>query len=124
MRKLKLTLGLLLIVALCATAFAAEFDKTVSVTGGSGQRLSAVMTANGYNGGLLLKQLIVCNPAGSANTLYIGNAPTVDATTGFPLSAGACINWSAPEGGTGIDSTQKYLYTATTQNEAISARAF
>lgn len=123
MRKLKPILGLLLIATLCVTAFATEFDKTASVTGGTSQRLSAVLVANSWAGTLRAQTFTVCNPAGSANTVYLGNAST-DTTSGFPILAGDCFTKPVLPLPDGYDLTSQWLYVATTQNVGISVHGF
>jgi hypothetical protein len=124
MRKLKLSLTIFVVACLFAlSVYAAEFDKTVSVTGGTSQRLSAVLVTGGWAGSYQLKTMTICNPASSANTLFLGNAST-DTTSGFPLLAGDCDTFPVLPQGDGYDSTQFWLYVATTQNAAISAHSY
>lgn len=109
-----------IIIFFCATAVFAEFHRLVSITGGSGQRLTTAMTTAGYTGGAHVDELILCNPTGSANTLYLGSVASVNASTGFPIVAGTCERWRAA--GRPIDMSTYYLFAATTQNAAISVR--
>jgi hypothetical protein len=122
MRKLKLvTLSLFLGLVLVVSVFAAEFDKTVSVTGGSAQRLSTVLVANGWTGPYQLKELTITNPNTATLTIYVGQSTVV--TDGRPLEPGESITYRSSGSGDGIDSTQKFIYVSSTQNVGISARA-
>lgn len=112
-----ISFGLLLFFVV--TTFA-EFHRLASVTGGSGQRLTTVLTTAGYTGGDHVDELILCNPTGSANTLYLGSASSVNASTGFPIVAGTCERWRAA--GRPVDLSTYYLFVATTQGAAISVR--
>jgi hypothetical protein len=118
MRRLLFTIGFVLLLSL--TVFA-EFHRLVSITGGSGQRLTTALATAGYTGGDHVDELIICTPSGSANTMYLGHISTVNASTGFPIPAGTCERWRAA--GRNIDMTSYYLFVATTQNAAISIRS-
>jgi hypothetical protein len=124
MRKIKLIPALLALSCCFALAVsAAEFDKTISVSGGSSQRLSTLLTTAGYAGSYNLRTLTICNPSTSANTLYIGDTST-DTTSGFPVEAGACYTYPPLPSGDAYPATGFWLYTATTQNAGISAHSF
>lgn len=123
MRKLKISFGLFVAaLLLAAAASATEFDRSCSVTGGSSQRLSAVLTACGYGGGLNLKELTVRNPDSAANDLYVGQSG-VDSTTGYKLSPGQSHTWRSSGGTDVIASTDKYLWVSSTQNVDLTVRA-
>jgi hypothetical protein len=98
----------------------AEFHRLVSITGGSGQQLSTSLATAGYAGPVQLDELIICNPTGSANTIYIGSTSAVNASTGFPIVAGNCERWRAA--GRAIDVTSYFIFSATTQSIAVSLR--
>jgi|SRR5712671_3309489 len=103
--------------------FAKDFSATCSVTGGSPQRLSTILVANGYTGDGAIMQLdllTICNPSANANHLYVGQS-NVSSTNGYDLAPGVCNTW--PPGTRFTDASQVYLWTATTQSEMISLRS-
>lgn len=124
MRQAKWFLGSVLVVALLVTTALGfgQFNRTISVTGGSAQRLSTVLASGGYSSPETLDELTICNPAGAANTLYLGQSD-VDASNGFPLLAGECKTERAVSTGNPVQSGQIYLFTATTQSAAFSVRS-
>lgn len=97
-----------------------EFAKLISISGGSGQRLSSSMAASGYTGPSLLDEITICVPNTDANIEYIGFNSTVNASNGFPLNQGDCITYRAA--GRAIDSSRIWLWNATSQSVAISLR--
>jgi hypothetical protein len=123
MRKLKLiTLNLLFVLVFTFSAWATEFDKTVSITGASAQRLSTVLVANGWTGAYTLKELTITNYDDGALTIYVGQSTV--ATDGYSLPPGHSFTWRSSGSGEGIDTTQKYIYVASTQNIGISCRSY
>lgn len=112
--------ALLLTFLLAISVFAMEFNRSVNVPGGAAQRLTGVLTGGGYTGPATLDALTICNPDAATNTLYIGQSD-VSASNGFPLEAGVCYTW--PSGQRPTDAGRIYLFTATSQNAAISLRS-
>lgn len=99
-----------------------EFDQLVSVTGGTAQNLLTVLQAAGYGGGLIGTELRYRVP--DAQSLYLGSASTVNASTGDPIDPGAYSTERATGFlGDAIDPSQKYLFLATTDNVGIFFRA-
>ncbi len=118
-----LRLVALVILLLAITVFAKDWSRTFSLTGGSPQRLSTVITANGYTGFdaiTSLDVLTVCNPTASTVTLYFGQSD-VNASNGFPLVAGICYTW--PPGTRPSDAQNIFLFKATTENIHVSIRS-
>lgn len=107
-----------LMVLAAAIAFAGEYNRRVSVTGASPQRVSTLMNTAGYNGTMLVDEWTACNSG--AATVYIGQN-NVSASNGFALASGDCK--TERKASVGIDLTQKYLYVASTQNVDISLRS-
>jgi len=119
MKSLRVCAFVLLIVTV---AYAADqYNRQVSVTGGSPQRLSAVLATAGYAGTMSLDELELCNPSGAANTLYVGE-PDVSSTNGYPVAAGGTC-WHQQAADRPIDATKLYLRVATTQNVVVSLRS-
>lgn len=109
-----------IVLTIAAATVFGEFHRLVSITGGSGQQLSTALATAGYAGPVQLDELIICNPTGSANTIYLGSSSAVNASTGFPIAAGNCERWRAA--GRAIDSSSYFIFVATTQNVAVSLR--
>jgi hypothetical protein len=103
-------------------ARANEFNETCSVTGGSAQKLSTVLTACGYADYTGLRELSLLNPDDAANDLYIGRS-NVSASHGYKRSPGDSKTWRAAGDADQIQAGQIYLYVATTQNVMISLRS-
>lgn len=114
MKKLKLIFVFLILAALFSGAVrAAEFNRSCSVTGGSAQRLSTVLTTCGYTGAYSVRELTITNPDDAANDLYVGRSD-VDATNGVKYVPGASRHRM------NSDITQIYLFVSSTQNVYIS----
>lgn len=91
------------------------FNKLVSVTGGSAQRLSTLLTANGYTGSMIGTRLSITAPSGAS--LFTGSSSSVDNTTGTEWLAGDTYSEHASGlYGDVIDPSQIYLYLASTAN--------
>lgn len=120
--KWRATLAALLVcfALLAPPARAAEFNRACSVTGGSAQQLSTVLSACGYSGVVSLDELTLKNPSAAANTLYIGQSD-VDATNGYEVEAGGSA--TRRTGSVPIQSERIYLFVATTQNVMVSLRS-
>lgn len=103
-------------------ASAAEFTRSCSVTGGSAQQLSAVLTACGYTGVVSLQELSVKDPASAANNVYIGQSD-VSAANGYELEPGDSKTYRASNQGDQIEAGRIYLFVASTQNVMISLRS-
>ncbi|HEX8503715.1 MAG TPA: hypothetical protein VF659_24230 [Pyrinomonadaceae bacterium] len=103
-------------------ASAAEYNRSCSVTGGSAQSLSSVLSTCGYSGAVSLQELTIRNPDSAANTLYIGQSDA-NASNSFPLAPGESITWRASNQGDLIDAGRLYLYVSSTQNAALSLRS-
>jgi hypothetical protein len=122
-RKTKLTLCLLAAACFFALAVrATTWNRTCSVTGGSAQRLSTVLTTCGFAGTLALKELTVKNPDAATYDLYVGSSD-VDATNGYKLSPGDSKTWRSSGGTDVVEPSQMYLYQTTTESKSFSARA-
>lgn len=122
-RNVLLTLVASLALIFTVTVLAKDFSGTFSVTGGSPQRLSTILAANGYTGDGAIMQLdllTICNPSANANHLYVGQS-NVSSTNGYDLAPGVCNTW--PPGTRPTDASQVWLLTATTQSEMISLRS-
>ncbi|MDQ3920280.1 MAG: hypothetical protein M3348_17595 [Acidobacteriota bacterium] len=112
----------LLLTLLVVAAFGSQWNRQVSVTGGSAQRLDGVLAAGGYSATAMLAELTICNPPSNANTLYVGQSD-VDATNGVPLAPGDCKTERATNPQDAIQAAQIYLYVSGTQNAAFSVRS-
>jgi hypothetical protein len=108
--------------AIGRVALAAEYNRACSVTGGSAQQLSAVLSTCGYTGVVSLQELSVKDPDDAANDLYVGQSD-VSSANGYKLSPGDSKTWRASNQGDAIDATRFYLSVATTQNVMISLRS-
>jgi hypothetical protein len=87
------------------------FAKTVTITGGTGKRLSEALTENSFAGSFMGITLSLRAPAGAS--LFVGSASTVTnsgATKGFEILAGEAESWSSGSPQQLIDPTQFYLY--------------
>jgi hypothetical protein len=99
-----------------------EFTRLVSISGGSSApRLMDSLVAAGYTGSASLDELMICNPTGAANTLYIGNVATVNASTGFPVAAGTCAP-TYRAAARPINASSFFIFSAVTESAAISLR--
>lgn len=118
-------LALVFILLVCSVAFAStHFVKMCSVTGGSGQRLSTVLTTAGYTGSVAVMDLEICNPSDATNALYIGSVSTVNASTGAKLVQGQCRHFPGSTVMHDFNDTSKiWLFVATTQNAEIWVRS-
>jgi hypothetical protein len=114
--------ALMIASAMYQSVLAAEWNRTFSVTGGSAQRLSVVLSNSGYSGTDLVDELTICNPAAAANTLYLGQSD-VNTSNGVPLEAGDCKTARAVSTSNPINTGQTYLYVATTQSANFSVRS-
>lgn len=120
---LALALALALAVWPAAPASAnTSFTRSCSVTGGSAQSLSGVLTACGYAGVLSLQELSVKDPDAAANSVYVGQSD-VSAANGYELAPGDSKTWRATNQGDMIEAGRLYLFVATTQNVMISLRS-
>lgn len=122
--RLNLLLAIVLPVALMLSIVAAsavEFSRLVSIQGGTpAQRLSVALGNAGYTGGSAMDEMSLCVPSANANTMYIGSASNVDATTGFPLAPGDCITYRAA--GRPIEASSFFIFVATTESLAVTLR--
>ena len=99
-----------------------EFTRLVSINGGSpAPRLMDSLVAAGYTGPASLDQLDICNPTGAADTLYIGNVATVNASTGFPVPAGTCAP-TFRAAARPVNASSFFIFSAVTESAAISLR--
>ena len=112
-----------LLCALTIGGFAfTQYNRTISVTGASPQRLSSVLSNAGYTAPDTLDELTICNPTAAANTLYLGQSD-VSAANGFPLLAGDCKTERAVDPARPILAGQIYLFVASTQSVNFSIRS-
>jgi hypothetical protein len=116
---LALALALVLTLSALGNTF---YNRQCSVTGGSAQQLSAVLTTAGYAGPLSLQELTIVNPSAAANDLYFGQSD-VSTANGVKLSPGDSYTMRATNQTDQIDATRIYLYTASTQNAAVILRS-
>lgn len=112
--------SLVLIILLAITVFASHYNRTISVTGGSPQRLSSVLSGDGYGGSFLLDELTICVPSTNTNTLYLGQS-NVSSSNGFPLEPGSCYTQRSAT--TPIDAGAIYLRVSSTESEQFSLRS-
>jgi hypothetical protein len=123
MRRLKLTLCLLAALGLSAVPVpAASLNRACSVTGGSAQRLSTVMTVCGWTGSYNLTELVITNPDDAANDLYVGESD-VSTVNGVRYRPGDSRHRRSTGSGDPIQATAAYLWVSSTQNVFISARS-
>lgn len=100
---------------------APEFSRLVSIPGGTpAQRLSVSLGNAGYTGSSAMDELTICNPSTNANTMYLGSASNVNASTGFPLEQGSCISYRAA--GRPVEASAYFIYVAATADAAITLR--
>lgn len=99
----------------------AEFIQLVSITGGSGQQLSTALATAGYTGRVDVDELTICVPATNTNTMYLGSATGVNASTGFPLAPGDCLTSRAEK--EAVHTTSIYIFVASTESAAIWLRS-
>lgn len=112
-----------LALLLATNAYASKhFARTCSVTGGSAQRLSAVLTTCGYSGSFFFREVGLRNPDAAANTLYYGQSD-VNASNGVPLQPGDSYTWRSSAQDDANDAAQIYLFVSSTQNAEIATRA-
>lgn len=110
-------LTIALALALVPSALASDFNKTLSVSGGSPRRLSDLLVDGGYAGNPdQVQVLTICVPSSNSNTLYLGQS-NVDASTGFPLEPGTCD--TIPYSNVSITTSRIYLFVATTESEGF-----
>lgn len=122
-RKVLSVVALLLLAAFALTAFAStHFNRSCSVTGGSAQALSQVLSTCGYSGPVSLNELTIINPDTAANDLYVGQSD-VNASTGVKLLPGASLSFDATSPQDTVDAGRLYLFVSSTQNAHLSARS-
>lgn len=123
-RRYFLTLALTALVVLCGTAalnaLAGPYNRRISVSGGSPQRLSTVLSGAGYLGTMALDELTVCVPNANSNTLYIGQSD-VSTSNGFALAPGTCFTQRGST--TAIDASSIYIRVVSTESESFSLRS-
>lgn len=121
---MKKLLTLAIVLALAITVFAGTpFNRKISVTGASPQRLSTVLTTAGYAGATMqMAELEICNPITNAANIYLGQSD-VSASNGYPLEPGTCKPQEATTQQDNIDAQQIFLFTASTQDVVISLRS-
>lgn len=123
LKRAGLKLAAFAVAALVAlTVYAGSFNRTCSVTGGSAQQLSSVLSTCGYTGANQLQELIIVNPSTATNTLYVGQSDD-SAVNGLPLLPGESITYRAASQQDAIPATGIYLFVSSTQNAGFSARS-
>ena len=105
-----------------------NFNKTVSVIGGAGRQLLALLAANGYSereNSLIGVELTLSTPSGQS--LFIGSTSDVTdsgATKGFEMAAGSYDTQRATgKDGDVIDPALVWIYLATDDAVGIRFRA-
>ena len=99
----------------------AYFGKTVSVEGGSAQRLSDVMSGAGFTSGGMGFHLMLTAPADAS--LFTGGSTVTGggASKGFEIEEGQTASFTASGGPSAwIESTQMYLFLAADGDVGIS----
>ena len=117
MRKLITSLW---IIALAVVVMAGPYNRKISVTGGSAQKLITVLESATYSGSATASELTICVPSSNVNTLYLGQSD-VSATNGFPIDPGGCKT-ERDASGSPIDMTRIYLFVSSTESEVFSVR--
>lgn len=115
-------LAAVLLLVMTPHTRAAEFNRSCSVTGGSAQQLSTVLSACGYSGGVSLQELTLKDPDAASNDLYVGQSD-VDASNGYKIAIGDSKTWRASNQTDVIEATRMYVFVASTQNIHISLRS-
>ncbi len=121
-RKIFAALALALALLAPPAARAGEYNRKCSVTGGSAQQLSAVLSACGYTGVVALSELSLKDPDDAANDLYVGQSD-VDATNGYKIGIGDAKTWRASSPQDIIEASRMYVYVSTTQGIYVSLRS-
>jgi hypothetical protein len=114
-----LLLAAVMLFVAVASADSRHFNRTCSVTGGSAQRLSTVLSTCGHTGTVNATELTIQNSA--AANLYVGQSD-VDATNGYVLEPGTSSTRRSSNPADPIDTSQIYLFVAVTQNAGFSVR--
>jgi hypothetical protein len=118
-RLIPLVVALVVALTIHITVLATDFNQSISITGGSAQQLSAVLTGAGYSGPPDQVQWItICVPSTNANTLYLGGS-NVSAANGFPLKPGQCN--TLPPSSVPIKTSSIYLFVTSTETESFQA---
>lgn len=116
-RSLTALLTIILALSFVPITLASDFNKTLSVSGGSPRRLSDLLVNGGYTGVPdQVQWLTICVPSANANTLYLGQS-NVSASNGFPLEPGTCN--TLPYSTVPITTSRIYLFVATTEDESF-----
>lgn len=122
MKLRRIILTLILAMALGVVADSTTvFNRACSVTGGSAQRMSTVLSTCGYTGNPVLAEYTILNPSTSTNSVFVGQSD-VDATNGYELEPGTTSTRRSFGSSDPIESNRIYLFVATTQNVHFSIR--
>ena len=99
-----------------------NFNRRITLKGGSRQKLSDVLMQGGYKGPMLLQELTVRNPDSNEDIIYYGESDVND-TNGNPLEQGSAYTWRVGGQQDIIDATQIYLFTNKTGTVGITLRS-
>lgn len=118
-----LILFAVLATVFCVAALAKDWNTTISVTGGSPQRLANLLVTDGFTGAdaiMSMDFIQICNPSAGPNHLRVGQS-NVSASKGFDIAPGECNTW--PPGSRPTDVNNLYLWVATTQDVGVNLRS-
>lgn len=121
MRKVLITGLVFSLLTVAVVAANTTFIRRTSITGGSAQQLSSVLSTAGFTGTTSLQELTLRNPPANANDLCIGQSD-VSASTGLCLQPGESLTMRAVSQQDAIYTSQIYLYVSSTQDASILAR--
>lgn len=120
LRRIILTLTLAMMLGVVADS-TTVFNRTCSVTGGSAQRMSTVLSTCGYTGNPVLTEYTILNPSTAANSVFVGQSD-VDATNGYEIEPGTTSTRRSFGPSDPIESNRIYLFVSSTQNVSFSVR--
>lgn len=111
-----------LVLSLVLTVFAldTEWAGTFTVTGGSSQRLSSMLSVAGYTGLYNVDSVTWCNPSTNAGNMVFGKQ-NITMSTGFILTPGQC--YTPPSGTRPSDLSAIYFRVLTDQPAMVALRS-
>lgn len=116
-----LTLSLLPTAEVLVVPVRAEFSKQVSITQGSpAPRLSDALVTAGYTGAMSMDEMTICDPIANTKSFFLGSNANVNASTGFEIPPGVCVTYRSAA--RAVNAASFFVFTATTQNAAITLR--
>lgn len=116
-KRLLLVIGLFLSFGL---AVHAEFIRQVGISGGAARELYNTLQRTGYQGQPGLDELMICNKKTNSANMWYGYQSSMDSASGNVIEPGACVSWRA--GFKPINTTQIFIYVASTQNMEVTLR--